>query len=149
MTYYHDCIWAFIRTTVHLQGGGLKKPKKKQKPAEPQICSGKCQIKHKIHFMCFCLFFFSQRFSCRTGTDLSNADSVVTSDSLCAVFTQNKISQKLYFAESDMMTNVSSKFSFFFLMQVNDFPPSSRLTAASADPLSAVTAHLRAALTVT
>lgn len=32
MTYYHDCIWAFIRTTVHLQGGGLKK---KKNPAEP------------------------------------------------------------------------------------------------------------------
>lgn len=47
MTYYHDCIWAFIRTTVHLQGGGLKKTQQ----------SGKCQIKHKIHFMCFCRFF--------------------------------------------------------------------------------------------
>lgn len=31
MTYYHDCIWAFIRTTVHLQGGGLKK-KTQQSP---------------------------------------------------------------------------------------------------------------------
>lgn len=37
MMYYHDCIWAFIRTTVHLQGGGLKKPKKNKNQQSPKF----------------------------------------------------------------------------------------------------------------
>lgn len=36
MTYYHDCIWAFIRTTVHLQRGGLKN-KNKTKQQSPKF----------------------------------------------------------------------------------------------------------------